>query len=131
MTKLRLQQYIQIKAEIRQLREQIAELDQDLLPSLQSDGQPTGKNKISRPVEKAAQRREKLLDLYTVKIKELSAELSAIERSISKLPSRERIIIRDIYMLGKTQAKIAEEQNYSQRQIGRIHKRAIERLLGL
>ena len=51
--------------------------------------------------------------------------LLAMNQALSKLKEREKNILIDRYIIGKTQNEIAEELNVSQAQISRIEKSAI------
>ena len=51
-----------------------------------------------------------------------------LEEAINSLNQRERQILDERYIIGKTQMEIAEELNISQAQISRLEKRAIKQL---
>ncbi len=60
-----------------------------------------------------------------------NAELSnriALEDAINELDRREKMILDERYIVGKTQMEIAEELNISQAQVSRLEKRAIKQL---
>ena len=52
----------------------------------------------------------------------------AIENAINELSQRERLILDERYVIGKTQMEIAEELNISQAQVSRLEKGAIKQL---
>ena len=52
----------------------------------------------------------------------------AIENAINELSIRERQILDERYVIGKTQMEIAEELNISQAQVSRLEKAAIKQL---
>lgn len=52
----------------------------------------------------------------------------ALEEAISDLNDRERFILKERFMVGKTQMEIAEELTISQAQVSRLEKSAIENL---
>lgn len=52
----------------------------------------------------------------------------AVERAMNSLKERERNILNDRFLVGKTQMEIAEELGISQAQISRIEKNAIKTL---
>ena len=52
----------------------------------------------------------------------------AIENAINELSIRERYILDERYVIGKTQMEIAEELNISQAQVSRLEKGAIKQL---
>lgn len=58
---------------------------------------------------------------------ELSNKI-ALEDAINELEQREKQILDERYIIGKTQMEIAEELNISQAQVSRLEKRAIKQL---
>lgn len=58
---------------------------------------------------------------------ELSNKI-ALEAAINDLDQREKQILDERYIIGKTQMEIAEELNISQAQVSRLEKRAIKQL---
>ena len=58
---------------------------------------------------------------------ELSNKI-ALEDAINDLEQREKQILDERYIIGKTQMEIAEELNISQAQVSRLEKRAIKQL---
>ena len=52
----------------------------------------------------------------------------AVERAMNKLKDRERQILEERFLIGKTQMEIASELGISQAQISRIEKNAINTL---
>ncbi len=60
--------------------------------------------------------------------KELNSDkdmLISLNRAINKIKAREREILRERYIIGKTQMEIAQALNISQAQVSRIEKNAI------
>lgn len=55
-------------------------------------------------------------------------DLISLKKSLIKLKQRERKILEDRYIIGKTQSEIASELNISQAQVSRIEKGAIKAL---
>ena len=51
--------------------------------------------------------------------------LISLRRALLKIKPRERSILTDRYIIGKTQSEIAEELGVSQAQVSRIEKSAI------
>ena len=51
--------------------------------------------------------------------------LISLRRALLKIKDRERNILTDRYIIGKTQTEIAEELGVSQAQVSRIEKNAI------
>ena len=58
---------------------------------------------------------------------EISTKL-AIESAIENLSNREKYILDERFIIGKTQMEIAEELNISQAQVSRLEKGAIKQL---
>ena len=63
-----------------------------------------------------------------VKIEENEARRQRILKDIAVLPSVERDVIRMRYQKGWSWQRIVEEMHYSETNVFRIHKRALERL---
>ena len=59
--------------------------------------------------------------------KDLDSKL-AIEKAINNLNKREKSILENRFIIGKTQMEIAEELGISQAQISRLEKNALERI---
>ena len=55
-------------------------------------------------------------------------DLISLRKSLEKLKSRERKILNERYLIGKTQSEIANTLNISQAQVSRIEKNAIAKL---
>ena len=67
-----------------------------------------------------------LCDQLTTAKEEFDKDLRlAMERAMEKLKPRELRILRDRFLVGKTQMEIAEELDISQAQISRIEKSAL------
>jgi len=52
----------------------------------------------------------------------------AIKKAIKKLKQREQFIIKERFMIGKTQTEISEELGISQAQVSRLEKNAIKQV---
>ena len=55
-------------------------------------------------------------------------EKLATNDAVSSLNERERLILNERYIIGKTQMEIAEDMNISQAQVSRLEKNAIKQL---
>lgn len=131
MTKERLRNYLNLKAE----RAQIQALLDDMEESLCSPATPqlTGMPGASAFASGSAQERRadatmELRALYKDKIAELAAEQLAIEEAIESLDQTARRALRHRYIEGLTWEQICVEMDYSWRQIHRIHAGALETL---
>jgi len=70
-----------------------------------------------------------LCDQISNKVSEYDNDLKlALEKAMEKLKVRELEILRDRFLIGKTQMEIAEELGISQAQISRIEKNAINNI---
>jgi len=68
-----------------------------------------------------------LLDQLADKKEQYDKEtLMSLKKALTKLKEREREVIYNRYIIGKTQTEIAEKFNISQAQISRIEKNALE-----
>ena len=129
MTRERLWSYQHLCREIRQLEDQIAELESRItsprtpklsfLPHAKSAGYA---------LEAGMDRYADLIELYKTKLERLYSERAAIEQAIESLEPIERMVLRARYIEGRTWEDVAERINYSYVQTWRIHARAIEAL---
>ena len=65
--------------------------------------------------------------LFIFMIKDLDTNM-AVKNAISDLSNREKFIIKERFVTGKTQMEIASELGISQAQISRLEKNAINQL---
>lgn len=97
-----------------------------------NDGQPKGKNHISRPVENAALNIldyvRKDMENYEEKVRFLQMAKSQILQEISRLKLKEKTIIFDYYIYGLKWEQVAERNHYSDRQCKNIRDAAVEKL---
>lgn len=100
--------------------------------AMANDGQPKGKNHISRPVESAAMnvpdyvRQD--MEEYEAKVSYLQRTKSQILQEISRLKLKEKTIIFDYYIYGMKWEQVAERNHYSDRQCKNIRDAAVEKL---
>lgn len=99
-----------------------------------NDGQPKGKNHISRPVESAVMNipcyvQEEIAS-YEEKVRFLQKAKSQILQEISRLKLKEKTIIFDYYIYGMKWEQVAERNHYSDRQCKNIRDAAVDKLAG-
>lgn len=129
MTKERLRNYLDLKREQAQLRQQLETIEAALyspkaqrltgMPSSPSHGNAT---------EEMAERHLELMDRYRAKLAELAAEQLAIEQTIEALEPTERMLLRYRYLDGLAWEEVCVKMNYSWRQTHRLHSKALEEL---
>ena len=100
--------------------------------AMANDGQPKGKNHISRPVENAALNIPDYvradMEKYENEIKRLQRIKSQILQEISRLKLKEKTIIFDYYIYGMKWEQVAERNHYSDRQCKNIRDEAVKKL---
>lgn len=119
MDKETLRAYLPMKQELAQIRELIREVEEGRY----NPNKP-------RPVKVLEYLDEDgdIVAVYRRKAKELRGQLLEIETAINTLPPRERTVIRWHYLKGLAWPKVAEKENYSERQCRRLRDKALERL---
>lgn len=129
MTKKDLRAYILAKKDVEKISDELRELEAKLYspkaPSM--DGMPKASG-----VTGADDLIIKYLDLqrkYEQKLGKMFKVFDEINEEINDLPADERYIIRCRFVLGLTIRQTALEANYSEAQIKRIQKRAMEKLI--
>lgn len=129
MTKKDLRAYILAKKDVEKISDELRELEAKLYspkaPSM--DGMPKASG-----VTGADDLIIKYLDLqrkYEHKLGKMFEVFDEINEEINDLPADERYIIRCRFVLGLTIRQTAIEANYSEAQIKRIQKRAMEKLI--
>ena len=129
MTRERLWSYQHLRREIRQLEDQLAELESRITsprtPKLSF--MPRAKS-AGYALEAGMDRYADLVEVYRTKLERLYSERAAIEQAIESLEPIERMVLRARYIEGRTWEDVAERINYSYVQTWRIHARAIEAL---
>lgn len=129
MTKERLRNYLDLKREERQLKEQLENIEAALYyPKAQRlTDMPTGSSAGSAMEDMAAKHLE-LQERYRAKLAELAAELLAIEEAIESLDSTARTLLRYRYIDGLAWEEVCVKMCYSWRQTHRLHSKALEEL---
>lgn len=129
--KQRLNSYRDLRAEHRQLLEEIRQLE-ELMASPSSpnmDGMPRSGSGPSNPVEKLAVKHLTLLDRYKAQVADLVAAQAVIEETIEGLEPTERMLARYRYINGLTWEEVCEYISYSWMQTHRIHGRMLNKLV--
>lgn len=131
ITKNELRQYRYIKSDIKQLEEEIKELELLMVvPGSQKlSGMPGGGgvgDRIGELVAKA----DKLRRIYCRKMARLLDLKAEIETEIERLPEREQQLIRLYYFRGETWESTAVEMGISWASVHRLHKKILETLVG-
>lgn len=129
ITKYDLRRYRSIKAETKQLEEQIEELELIMvaprIPNLTGLPGSHGEcDKIGNIVAKAASLKES----YLVKMDKLLDMQAEIEAAISVLDEKERRLIRLYYFSGLTWEEVACQMDYSWNGIHKIHRKCLKKL---
>lgn len=124
-----LREYAYLSGEIETIEEQIETIGAKIMaakpPKL--DGMPH-----SETVTDGADLIVKYIELQELMQKKLDRSIKLhyqIDNLTDALPSEERIAVRYKYLHGMTVAEIARKMNYSERQIQRIVKSGVERML--
>lgn len=128
--KKRLNSYRELKAEHRQLLDELRQLealmDSPSGPNL--DGMPRSPG-ASNPVERMVTKHLMLQDRYKEQLGHLIAAQIAIEDLIDSLEPTERRLARFRYIDGLTWDDVCDRLNYSWRQTHRIHARMLDKLI--
>ena len=129
MTRERLWSYQHLRREIRQLEDQLAELESRITsprtPKLSFLPRAKG---TGYALEAGMDRYADLIEIYKTKLERLYSERAAIEQAIESLEPIERMVLRARYIEGRTWEDVAERINYSYVQTWRIHARALQKL---
>ena len=129
MTRERLWSYQHLCREIRQLEDQLAELESRITsprtPKLSF--MPRAKS-AGYALETGMDRYADLVEIYKTKLELMYSERAAIEQAIESLEPIERMVLRARYIEGRTWEDVAGRINYSYVQTWRIHARALQKL---
>ncbi len=128
--KTQLNSYWDLRAEHRQLSDELARLEA-LLSSPASpnlDGMPRSPG-VSNPVERMAFKHLDLEQRYKAQLEKLVAAQAEIEDMIEGLEPVERRLARFRYIDGLEWDDVCEKMNYSRSQTHRIHGRLLDRLV--
>ena len=132
MTKERLRQYQDIKAEQKQLKTLLEEIEGPLYSAKTQrlTGMPFAPSRIGSgsAQEQMADRTDELRAKYRSKIAELEAEQLAIENAIDTLEPRQRKLLRHRYIEGLTWEEVCVCMGYCWKQTHRIHSDALQKL---
>lgn len=126
MDKKRLQEYIWLQKEAKQLQDKIEELEaratkQTSIITDEPRGSTTDKVDVILEIVE-------LTKVYNDKKSAAVQCMLEIETAIEKLPARERYLIRSRYIDGKDWIKICGDMNYSWQQVHRIHAKTLNQL---
>lgn len=129
ITKNELRQYRYIKSNIKQLEEEIKELELLMVvPGSQKlTGMPGGGGNSDRIGELVA-RSDKLRRIYCRKMSILIDLKAEIEAAVEKLDEKEQLLIRLYYFSGKTWECTAVEMGISWATVHREHRAILEKL---
>lgn len=113
MTIKELAKYNKIKFEIKQLQEDIKDLENISIGSVPITDMPKGIGDIGSAVEGLIEKKEKLEIKLTKKLQKLVAEHTKIENYLDTIEDNNiRIIIRAKYLDGKSWNQIGKELNF-------------------
>lgn len=130
ITKYDLRKYRIIRAEVKQLEEQIEELELSMIvPGCHvMTGMPayhsTDHDKIGNIIAKAS----RLRSLYLDKMNKLLDTQAEIESALDGLDREEQRLIRLYYFNDYTWEEVAVQMDYTWRHIHRLHKKILEKL---
>lgn len=128
--KKRLKRYRANRAEICQIKKEIAWIEENLdgLHAANLDGTPRGSG-VSDPTYQAYARQEALKARYIDQLARLSDEQAAIEDMIAALEPTERKLMRCYYMEGLTWEEVCVAISYGWTRTHELHGHALDKLL--
>lgn len=126
-----LRAYLDMTAELHQVENEIQFLTEDATsPKVQQwSDMPHGSGGVNDAMTAYLVKKERLVTLYVEKRTALIERRTEIEQAISRLPSREREVLRYKYLDGLTWEQVAEEMSYSWRHVHNIHSIALNLLV--
>ena len=126
----RLQQFIDTRKEIEDLKERIIRLEHSLYSPRVSDfsGMPRGGSHEPEHLTESLVALDQLKHKYEKLVSRLSKQQSEVEDAIETLDPTERELIRLRYFDGLTWSKVSAKLNYGQRQVFTIHKKILQKL---
>lgn len=131
-----LEYYGEIDGEIkiyRNILEDLTNCYYNPLGAIQCDGQPKGKNNISRPTENMVLNIpdgvSEEMRSYEKKIADLQSLKIQILQEVSRLKFKEKSIVFDFYIYGLKWEQVAVHNHYSERQCKNIRNAAVESLI--
>lgn len=127
-----LEYYPEIEGNIKFYRERIREFEDEYYrpqAAMDNDGQPKGKNHISRTTENLALNIpdfvKLLLSEYEAEIAKCGKFRAEIIKEVSRLKRTQKEIIFDRYIHGMKWERIAQRNNYSVRQCDNLRREAL------
>lgn len=127
--KKQLNSYRELRAEHRQIREELEAMETDMgLTGSNYDGMPRGSS-TSDPTGRLAGVHLALQERYKAQLEKLADGQTVIENMIEGLEPTERRLARFRYIDGLSWEDVCEQMNYSWRQTHRIHGRMLDKLL--
>jgi len=132
MTKDRLSEYLDLKAEVLQLEGEIKYLYESCIASPMGslgDESRRGGGVISDPTGLFAERAAKLYTRLLMKKYELIVALEEIEDAIDKLEPIHRRLIREYYINGLKWEQVCDKIGYAWAQTHRLHREALKLLM--
>lgn len=113
MTIYELSKYQKIKLELKQIKDNLKELDDTSVSSSEITGMPHGQGAVSNPTESLILKKEKLQRLLEKKQDKLLDEQLKIENFLETVDDATvRIIIRSRFIDGKNWHQIGKELNF-------------------
>jgi len=133
MTKERLNEYLDLKAEALQLEDELKYLYESCIASpMGSLGDEFGARKggsVSDPTGLFAEKAARLYTKLLMKKYELVVLLEEIEDAIDKLEPIHRRLIREYYINGLKWEQVCDKIGYAWAQTHRLHREALRRLM--
>lgn len=127
--KKQLNSYRELRAEHRQIREELEALEAEMGPTGSNyDGMPRG-TVTSDPTGRLAGLHLALQERYEAQLEKLAEGQVIIENIIEGLEPTERRLARFRYIDGLSWEDVCEQMSYSWRQTHRIHARMLDKLL--
>lgn len=129
MTRNDLRAYQMAKKDVEKINEELKEMESRLYspkaPSLDGMPKASGVTGMDDLIIKYLDLQRK----YKRRMADMVKAFEEIDEEINLLPASERYVIRCRYVLGMTVKEIAEECHYSERQVIRIQKKGMSKLL--
>lgn len=122
MTKEELRQYRHLNEEIEDLMARIEDIRSAGIQSPKLDGLPRAVGGSGDPIGTRVEQ----ITVLEAQLEAAIGQRDKIIKAITAIPdSQERMVLRSRYMDGYAWDQIAENMNYSERQIHRIHESAL------
>ena len=127
-TELFLYNYNSLKASIKNIWQELEEIDYREISAVDLQYEPVATNAIHQPTEEAAVRVADLKTHLEQRIKITESKLERIDRAIEALNPTERQIIEQRYKNGKQWWEIAYEVKFNERWCKEIRRRAVNKI---